>query len=193
MENVLEYNKRIATVKDFIHYYFSSAYNLKKFISGKDRYLDAKFMERIMLAVTEVNGCKVCAQGHAKMALKSGLSEIEIQDLLSNEQDKVPKHEGVGILYATHFADTGGNVDVDATKRLYNTYEENEAKSIIATIHMIMLGNVLGIAFGCFKDRFTGKNNKDSSLLRELLIFIIFIVLFPIYLIVSILGRVFNS
>jgi AhpD family alkylhydroperoxidase len=192
MKNLLEYNKRIATVKDFIRYYFSSAYNLKRFIFAKEKYLDAKFMERIMLAVTEVNGCKVCAQGHAKMALESGLSEIEIQELLSNEQDKVPKHEGVGILYATHFADTDGNVGVDVTKRLYDTYEENEANAIIATIHMIMLGNVLGIAFGCFKDRFKGKFNKDSSLLRELLIFLLFIILFPIYLVVSVLGRIFN-
>jgi len=193
MENVLEYNKRVAKLSEFIRYYFSAGYTLRRFTNAKDKYLDAKFMERIMLAVTEVNGCKVCAQGHAKMALESGMSELEIQALLSNNQDVVPKYEGVAILYATHFADTSGNPDIDANKRLYESYDKHVADAVIATIHMIMLGNVLGISFGCFKDRLAGKPNKDSSLVKELLIFILFILLFPIFIVVAIVGAILNK
>ena len=37
----------------------------------KDEIVDAQFIERLMLAVTEVNGCAVCSYAHAKMALQS--------------------------------------------------------------------------------------------------------------------------
>ena len=192
MEFKLQYNKRIPVIRDFLRYYFASAYNLKRMARASSRYLNHRFTERIMLAVTEVNGCKLCAQGHAKMALKSGLSEKEIQDLLSDDKKLVPEHEGVAILYATHFADTGGRTDKDTDRRLFETYGSETARGIIAAIDMIMLGNAVGIIYGCFTDRLSGKANSESSLVRELLIFILLIALLPLYLIVVLMGIIFN-
>ena len=42
-------------------------------------------MERIMLAVTEVNGCVVCSYAHAKMALETGMSHDEIREMLAGD------------------------------------------------------------------------------------------------------------
>jgi len=36
--------------------------------------LDKKFRERMMLAVTEVNGCRYCRYAHTRIALFCGLS-----------------------------------------------------------------------------------------------------------------------
>ena len=45
----------------------------------KIKTVDEAFIERIMLAVTEVNGCAVCSYAHTKMALESGFSIEEIE------------------------------------------------------------------------------------------------------------------
>lgn len=36
--------------------------------------LDPQFVERLMLAVTEVNGCAVCSYAHTRMALREGIA-----------------------------------------------------------------------------------------------------------------------
>lgn len=192
MEHSLEYNKRVPSLSYYFWRYFSAAFNIKKMTRAKRNGVDQKFLERIMLAVTEVNGCKVCAQAHAKMALESGMSEEEISSLLSNEQDMVPQHQGVGIMYATHFADTEGHTDPETDKRLVETYGEKTAEGIVAGIKMISLGNALGIIQGCFQERLKGNPNKDSSLLKELLVFILTVLLIPVFIVVVLLGFIFN-
>ena len=44
----------------------------------KERQLSEHFIERIMLAVTEVNGCAVWSYAHTKMALEAGMTNEEI-------------------------------------------------------------------------------------------------------------------
>ncbi len=48
------------------------------------------FRERLMLAVTAVNGCRYCSYFHTGEALKSGLSQEEISRLLSGESAAYP-------------------------------------------------------------------------------------------------------
>ena len=52
--------------------------------SRKNNEVSLKFMERIMLAVTQVNACAVCSYAHTKMALEAGMSSEEIQHMLAN-------------------------------------------------------------------------------------------------------------
>ena len=42
------------------------------FKAKKNKELSPDFIERIMLAVTEVNGCAICSYAHTKMALEAG-------------------------------------------------------------------------------------------------------------------------
>lgn len=50
-----------------------------------------------MLEVTEVNGCEVCSYAHTKIALEKGLSNKEIQMLLSGNVERVSADEAVAI------------------------------------------------------------------------------------------------
>ncbi|NLY81779.1 MAG: carboxymuconolactone decarboxylase family protein [Clostridiales bacterium] len=179
----MEYNKRIATAGDYFRYYFASAYSVFSLATSNRKKLPHDFIERIMLAVTEVNGCKVCSQAHAKMALESGMTEEEINALLSNDKEKVPEYQSIGIMFATHYADSDGRPDEEAVERLKEKYGRKLSKSIIATCRMIMIGNVLGIAIDTF---------KQGSRVRELTIFIGSILLLPLYLVTVIAGILFN-
>ncbi len=46
--------------------------------NNKSHLVNNKFIERLQLAVTEVNGCVVCSYQHAKMAVRQGMSNDEI-------------------------------------------------------------------------------------------------------------------
>ena len=43
------------------------------------------FRERLMLVVTEVNGCRYCRTFHASEALKEGITDTELAELLTGQ------------------------------------------------------------------------------------------------------------
>jgi AhpD family alkylhydroperoxidase len=68
---------------------FRSIPQLKKAKSaGK---MDKAFLERIMLAVTEVNGCAMCSYYHTNVALEVGFSVEEIRAMLDGSFADVPQ------------------------------------------------------------------------------------------------------
>lgn len=156
---------------------FRSIPHLKR--ARKSGEMNTPFMERIMLAVTEVNGCAMCSYYHTKVALESGLSGDEIKAMLCGDCADAPEEEVQAILFAQHYADTRGKPSKEAWNRIVETYGETGAYGVLAAIRMIMMGNVLGIAWGSFLNRFRGKPDKRSNLPYELGIMLCSIVFIP--------------
>ena len=130
--------------------------------------VDSKFIERLMLATTEVNGCDVCSYAHTKMALTEGFSQEEINAFLSGNPSYINENEAKAILYAQHVADTMGNPDEQATRALIQAYGEPTSKIIQSAIDVMMMGNVSGIPLSAFLRRLKGKPYQNSSLFYEL-------------------------
>jgi AhpD family alkylhydroperoxidase len=127
-----------------------------------------EFIERIMLAVTEVNGCAMCSYAHTKMALEKGMSNEEIQLLLAGDLEKTPEQELPAIMFAQHYAETRGKPSKMTWDRILETYGRDKAMGILAATRMIMVGNAYGIVLGSFKNRLKGKSDTNSSLGYEL-------------------------
>ena len=102
------------------------------------------FRERLMLAVTAVEGCRYCSYFHAKQALKSGLIPEEISQLLSGDVNNCPEDEAVAVIYAQHWAESEAHPDPEATLKLEQTYSAEKVESIHLMLRMIQLGNLLG-------------------------------------------------
>ena len=102
------------------------------------------FRERLMLTVTEVNGCRYCSFFHAREALKAGLTEEEIRDYLQGELSNAPADELPALLYAQHWAESDGKADLDLQQILVKTYGRDRAEAIETILHMIRMGNLLG-------------------------------------------------
>lgn len=150
------------------------------------------FVERIMLAVTEVNQCPLCSYGHTKIALEAGMGNEEIQDLLAGSTDTVPDDEIAAVLFAQHYADSRGNPSKDAWQRIVDIYGEPKAKGILGAIRMIMLGNAFGIVLNSLKDRLKGRPDNRSNLLYEIGIILAFIVFLPVALIHTLISNLFG-
>lgn len=65
-----------------VYYGMRSVPHLSK--ARRKNELSHESIERIMLAVTEVNGCAICSYAHAKIALAGGMGQEEIQNMESH-------------------------------------------------------------------------------------------------------------
>lgn len=102
-----EFYKKIYSLKEFYITLYKGLRTIKYMIKNKkSKQLNPDLTERIMLAVTEVNGCEVCSYSHTKMALEQGMSNEEIQMLLTGNTESIPGEEAIAIFFAQHYADT---------------------------------------------------------------------------------------
>ncbi|MDD5018573.1 MAG: carboxymuconolactone decarboxylase family protein [Eubacteriales bacterium] len=143
----------------------------------------AAFEKRIMLAVTQVNGCRMCSYFHTREALKIGMPEQEIRDILGGELRGAPEEETAALAFAQHYADTAGHYDPAAWERIVRTYGEARARSILAYIRAIMVGNAQGNILGALKSRFRGRPEPNSTFFKELAVLFSDIFIIPYILI----------
>lgn len=163
-----ENGKKLYSIPEFYRIIYlalrSSVYTAR---GKKKGLLSKQLIERIMLAVTEVNRCPMCSYGHTKMALEAGMSIEEIHNLLRSSMDTVPDDEINAVLFAQHYADSRGKPDIEAWDRVVDIYGEEKAKGILGAARMIMFGNTFGIVLSSIRGRFKGDPDPRSSVIYE--------------------------
>ena len=102
------------------------------------------FRERLMLAVTAVNGCRYCSYFHAKEALRAGLPKDEIRAMQDGIVDNAPAEELLALLYAQHWAESDAQPDPDVRQKLVESYGTRQTEAIDILLRIISLGNLLG-------------------------------------------------
>lgn len=134
--------------REFLADLFFLLQNRKRLREVKNRELISPgSRERLMLAVTAVNGCRYCSHFHTKMALKSGLTGEDVAGMLAGDVGTCPEKEIPAVLYAQHWAETGAQPEPDAVRSLEETYGPEKAAAIDLMLRMIRLGNLLGNTF----------------------------------------------
>jgi len=167
--------KKIFTYQSFsetIKRLYAGYSDIKAALSSED--ISKQFGEKLMLVSTAVNQCVHCTWYHSKSAKKSGLSDEEIQDLLAlrfeknNQEDELP-----GLLFAQHYAESNREPDTEKKQALIQFYGEEKAENICYYLDVIYAGNLTGNTFDVFIDRIKGDKNPTSSLLFEIVFFVI--------------------
>ena len=162
------------------------------FRAKKNGEMTSKFIERIMLAVTEVNECAICSYAHTRRALETGMTSEEIQGMLTGILDHVPDEEVAGVMFAQHYADTRGNPTHDSWQRIVEIYGTSRAMGILGAIRTIMMGNTYGIAFSSFFNRFRGRADPRSSIFYELSLILSAVVVVPVAVVHALLSGLFQ-
>ena len=153
------------------------------------RLIDKKARSNIMLAVTYVNGCQICSHFHAGILLKEGASDEELKHMLDGAFDNVPLKESRALFFAEHYADTDGQYDEEAFQNLKDYYGHDYARGVLASIKMIMFGNMNGIAIGNLGQRLRLKRPSNTKLSTDLFNGLAPIVLLPLFLVVNLLRK----
>jgi AhpD family alkylhydroperoxidase len=148
-ENLKKFNRRIypgvgAFLADF-KAMMSQRHLMRPLMRGES--IEAAFRERLMLAVTAVNGCRYCSFAHARQALAQGIDEEEIKALQEGILKDSPKEELPALLYAQHWAETAGSPDPAARQHLVEIYGEDRLVLIELALRAIQMGNLLGNTF----------------------------------------------
>ena len=174
------FNKRIFTLREHfkIMNHAAKSFGMLLYVK-KHKLFSKKFKERIMLSVTEVNGCEMCSYVHTKISLNSGMNRYEIKEILNSSKDNIPDYELVGVLFGEHYADSHELPDKEAVDRLIEEYGREKAKIICAILGMVTLTNSMGISMGLFKERLFFRRVKRSRLFNELGIPLLTITAFP--------------
>jgi AhpD family alkylhydroperoxidase len=154
--------------------------------------IDKPFVERIMLAVTEVNGCPICSYAHTRIALNEGMTNDEIHSMLSGEFSTIPQDQVKAVLFAQHYADAKAHVDPKAYAALEDAYGQIKARIILSAVQMIYAANLYGIPYSALISRMKGNPYADSSLAYELSMELGGLFLFPLAFIHGLTRRLFG-
>lgn len=106
--------------------------------------LDEDFRERLFMAVTSVNQCRYCSFVHTRAALKSGVTQEELNGFLTKNVESVPEEEKVAVIYAQHWVDSGGDPTPEAIQKLAATYPPETVIAINTAIRFINFNNLFG-------------------------------------------------
>jgi len=171
-------------------------YGAKGFVllktSKKSKIMNKKFKERIMLAITEVNGCTMCSYVHTKIALSSGMPRENIQAILSGDTSCVPVDEAVGVIFGQHFADSLETPSKESIERLVEEYGFKKAELILAACNMITMTNGMGTSMDYLFNRIKFKKNKKSNILLEICNPLFTMILFPVFVVYNYLISLFT-
>jgi AhpD family alkylhydroperoxidase len=128
----------------------------------RSEVISPAFRERLMLAVTEVYKCRYCTYAHSKEALKHGIDQFEMDQILSGEFEKCPRSEIPAILYAQHWAESDGHPQAESLNKLKGYYSAKEIEYIHLYLRMIRLGNLTGNSWDYILSRlpFVRRYNK---------------------------------
>lgn len=145
----------------------------------KSGLMNKKLKERIMLAITEVNGCSMCSYVHTQIALSSGMSKEDIAKILNGDTTTIPDSDAVAVMFAQEFAYTKENPSTESYNRLVSEYGKKKANLIVAACHMITMTNGMGTSMDYLYNRLRFKRYKKSNILVELLNPLLTMLLFP--------------
>lgn len=189
----MTFGKKLYSVPESYWILYKGLRTMKYMLKAKkNKELSLVFIERIMLAITEVNGCPVCAYAHTKIALEAGISNEEIQGMLAGIFDDIPTDEVAAVMFAQHYADSRGKLSKESWERIVELYGISKAKGILGAIRVIMIGNTYGIPWSSFFNRFKGKPDKRSTIVYELSMIITCIIFIPIALIHALISELFR-
>lgn len=179
----IEYKRKFSLVEMYCSFVFLPSATSKLIKNKKSKLVDPYFVERLQLAVTEVNGCAACSYQHTKMALQQGMNNEEISSFLSGGTTFIKPEEAKAIIFAQHFADSRGYPKKYAYDSIVKEYGDKKTSIILSAVQIMIAGNMYGIPFSAFQSRLKGKPFKKSSLFYELGMMIAGILCLPVALI----------
>ena len=143
------------------------AFSRQRLGSRRKQILDPQFVERLMLAVTEVNQCAACAYAHTRLALRKGMAPEEVPAFIGGDPGFIREDEAMAIVFAQHYAHAKGKVDRLAYGPVPDTYGPEKTRAIVAALQMMMTGNILGLPVSALLARLKGRSQPGSTVLYE--------------------------
>lgn len=179
---------RYFSKRTFIACVFDAAHMIVKYNKAL-RTIDRKRKTNVMLAVTYVNGCRLCSHHHAKELIKAKATKEELSSMLDGTFSKVDPDDLLAVTFAEHYADSGGNYEPETFEKVKETYGEKEAYGILASVRVIMFGNMSGISIGNLGSWIRFRKPPNATLSTDLHNVVSTVFWMPLFLVVNLFVR----
>jgi AhpD family alkylhydroperoxidase len=133
--------------------------------------------EQIIVAVAQVNACRMCEHAHTRIALAVGVSDAELAALESMDETEFDRRTWLAIAHAREcakagFAATRSNQEEAA---LVYALGEQAYRDIEDVARVMTVGNRLANTLNALSDRRRGQPIPGSRLADELVINVLFL------------------
>lgn len=177
------FNKRLIDIK-------TQNEDIRIFLSHSDAFIDSlqnpsiskTFNERLNLAISQVNGCKLCSYAHTKLALRSGIKQKEVKYILTGGLDQAPREELEALLFAQHYAESKGHPDANIVNKFQAAYSNDEVSDIMSVIYFMTITNLQGNTIEALTLRLKGRAVESSTLGREIAVILNVVKIVPVLL-----------
>jgi len=184
------FNKRIFTLSTFAASARDLFAHLDELHTALTQHrISHAFSEKIMLAVTQVNGCRYCSYAHTRLALQAGVTEPELRDLFMGEFSHIPEHELIAVLFAQHYAEQADRYDAATWQSLIETYGAEVASDILTHIRVITFANLYGNTFDALLARLQFHPVRGSHFFDEVIVLSAGATVVPIGLFLGMFAR----
>lgn len=186
-------NNRIFTIKEVFHIMGMATESFDDLkIAKENGLIDDQLQDKIMLTVTDVNGCELCRVFHTKNAQKHGMSEEEVEEITSVGFVINISEEAIALNFARLYSEKDGKYTEAEWDELVESYGEEKAKGILGAIRVITAGNAIGIPLGAFGNRLKLKPVKGSTFWNEISTILCIIPFSIFFAIKKLFKRMFN-
>jgi AhpD family alkylhydroperoxidase len=144
--------------------------------SFRNKRLNRLFAEKIMIAVSGVNGCRYCCFAHARIALANGMSGDQVAQLIDGDLGELGPEEALAVAFAMHFAETGGDYEPASFSRVQAALGSQTAEDVLVLTRVMVLANLVGNTFDAFVSRVRGTPAAGSSVADEIGVLLLLVV-----------------
>jgi AhpD family alkylhydroperoxidase len=165
-------HKRVYKTGQFLGDIFFLSFRLPAIINAyRSKRVPWPMAEKIMLAVTAVNGCQHCARFHGALAQLSGVEAEEVAQLLQMEIGRnVSSYERPALQFAQEYAQTERHPSAGNLLEFKRFYGNDIVNDIMIYIRMITLGNLSGNTVDALIARISGRRISHSRLHDEIIV-----------------------
>jgi AhpD family alkylhydroperoxidase len=143
--------------------------------------VDPGFREELMLAVSQLNGCRYCSWGHHEWAQISGVSNQELAQLEQLDPAGFDRRKWVAISYARALVKQDfRRVQPELRRAMQHKYSPREIRQIELIANVMDIGNRGSNTFDAMLSRFKGVPAPDSRILDELILSGVFLAVAPV-------------
>ncbi len=133
--------------------------------------------EKVIVAVAQVNACRMCEHAHTRMALASGVTDAELAALESMDERAFDRRTWLAIAYARErtkadFADISSAEEQDALQEALGAQTVRDVENVA---RVMTAANRIANTLNALSDRRRGQPNPDSRLADELIINVLFL------------------
>ncbi|WP_107657291.1 carboxymuconolactone decarboxylase family protein [Nocardia suismassiliense] len=138
--------------------------------------LDPQLRERVMLAVSEVNGCGFCTYIHNETALAEGVDIRELAEFAGLDPDAVAEDNVIAVLWAQSRAEAGlGPAGPHLEHALATRFTDHQRRHLDTLIRQMTISNLAGNTVEALIRRVNGRKVPDSRLFDEVIISAVYI------------------